>query len=135
MVTKTPFENSANVALGFEEAMRDVSVPSRYSPSIFTLEINGNPTFAFRAKWQAEAERLARDWVYSHKDQISTKGSHGTELPPVIKVRIARASERAGFETDDGRAELYDGVRIVRLIGANLRQERPDDVTDGDQME
>ncbi len=116
MVIKTPFENSPNVALGFEEAMRDVSVPSRYSPSIFTLEINGNPTFAFRAKWQAEAERLGRDWVYSHKDQISTKGLHGTELPPLIKVRIARASERAAFETDDGRAELYDGVQKIHTV-------------------
>jgi hypothetical protein len=46
MVTKTPFEHSANAALGFEEAIRNVSVPSHYSPSIFTLEINGNPTFA-----------------------------------------------------------------------------------------
>jgi hypothetical protein len=135
MVTKTPFEQSANAALGFEEAIRNVSVPSHYSPSIFTLEINGNPTFAFRAKWQAEAERLGRDWVYSHKDQISSKGSHGTELPPVIKVRIARASERTAFEADKGRVELYDGVRIVRLIETDHHQERPDDVAKGDQTE
>jgi hypothetical protein len=133
MVIKTPFEHNANVAQGFEEAMRDVSVPSHYSPSIFTLEVNGKPTFAFRAKWQAEAERLGKDWVYSHRDQISTKGSHGTELPPVIKVRIARASERAAFETDDGRAELYDGVRIVRLIESDHRQERQDDVIKSDE--
>src|ERR1700722_14976591 len=126
MVIKTPFEHNANVAQGFEEAMRDVSVPSHYSPSIFTLEVNGKPTFAFRAKWQAEAERLGKDWVYSHRDQISTKGSHGTELPPGIKVRIARASERAAFATADGRAELYGGGRIAGRGEVAARRELAD---------
>ena len=112
---KKPFEHSANVALGFEEAMRNISVPSRYSLSIFTLEINGKPVLAFRTKRHAEADRLGRDWVYSHLDQISSKGPYGTELPPLISVRIALAAERAAFEADSNDDDLYDGVKVVRL--------------------
>ena len=112
---KKPFELSTNVALGFEEAMRNISVPSRYSLSIFTLEINGKPVLAFRTKRHAEADRLGRDWVYSHLDQISSKGPYGTELPPLISVRMALAAERAAFEADSNDDELYDGVKVVRL--------------------
>lgn len=120
---KKPFEHSANVALGFEEAMRDVSVSSRYSLSLFTLEVNGKPMLSFRAKRHAEAERLARDWVYSHKDQISSKGRYGTELPVLISVRIALAAERAAFEAESDRVELYDGIRIVRLVETTEHQD------------
>ena len=112
---KKPFELSTNVALGFEEAMRNISVPSRYSLSIFTLEINGKPVLAFRTKRHAEADRLGRDWDYSHLDQISSKGPYGTELPPLISVRIALAAERAAFEADSNDDDLYDGVKVVRL--------------------
>jgi hypothetical protein len=115
---KKPFELSANVALGFEEAIRNISVPSRYSLSVFTLEINGKPKLAFQAKWHAEADRLGRDWVYSHRHQISSKGRYGTELPPIISVRMALAAERAAFEADSNDDEFYDGVKIVRLIEA-----------------
>jgi hypothetical protein len=115
---KKPFEHSANVPLGFEEAMRNISVPSRFSLSIFTLEINGRPTLTLQAKWHAEADRLGRDWVYSHLDQISSKGPYGTELPPLISVRVALAAERAAFEADSNDDELYDGVKVLRLIEA-----------------
>jgi len=112
---KNPFEQSANIALGFEEAMRNASLSSPYSLSLFTLEINGKPKLAFWAKRHAEAERLGRDWVYSHKDQIVSKGRYGTELPPLISVRMALAAERAAFEAEGKQIELYDGVKIVRL--------------------
>jgi hypothetical protein len=116
---KTPFEHSANVALGFEKAMRDVSVSTRYALSVFTLEVNGKPTLVFRTKWHIEAERIGRDWVYSHQDQILMKGPFGTKLPPLIKVRIARAAEREAFEADTDSLDIYDGVKVVRLIDGN----------------
>ncbi len=118
---KKPFEHYANVALGFEEAMRNASLSPRYSLSLFTLEINGKPKLAFRAKRHAEADRLGRDWVYSHKDQVASKGTYGTELPPLISVRIALAAERAAFEAESDGVELYDGVRMVRLVEAGER--------------
>lgn len=116
---KEPFDRSGNLALGFERAMREASLSSRYSLLLFTLEINGKPKLAFRAKRHAEAERIGRDWVYSHKDQVASKGRYGTELPPLISVRIALAVERAAFEAESDRVELYDGVRIVRLVEAD----------------
>jgi len=112
---KKPFEHSVNVALGFEEAMKSVSVPSRFSLSVFTLEINGKPKLTFRAKRHAEAERLGRDWAYSHQDQISSRGPYGTKLPPLISVRMALAAERAAFDADSNDDEYYDGVKIVRV--------------------
>jgi hypothetical protein len=112
---KTPFESATSVALAFEQAMKDVTTSSSLSPSMFTLEINGKPALVLRAKWHADAERLCRDWVYSHKQKISTKGTHGTELPPLIKVRIAHRVERAAYQAEREMAELYDGVEIVRL--------------------
>jgi hypothetical protein len=115
---KKPFELLANVALGFEEVIRNISIPSRYSLSFFTLEINGKPKLAFQAKLHAEADRLGRDWVYSHQDQISSKGRYGTELPPLIRVRMALAAERSAFEADSNDDEFHNGVKIVRLIEA-----------------
>jgi hypothetical protein len=116
---KTPFEHSANVAPGFEKAMRDVSVSAPFALSVFTLEVNGKPTLAFRTKWHIEAERVGRDWVYSHQDQILMKGPFGTTLPPLIKVRIAHPSETKAFEADTDSLDIYDGVKVVRLFGVD----------------
>ena len=124
---KTPFEHSANVALGFEKAMRDVSVSTPYGLSVFTLEVNGKPTLVFRTKWHSEAERIGRDWVYSHQDQIQMKGPFGTKLPPLIKVRIARVAEREAFEANTDNLDIYNGVKVVRLIDVNeIRNKKPE---------
>jgi hypothetical protein len=123
---KTPFEHPANVALGFEKAMRDVSVSAPYALSVFTLDVNGKPTLAFQTKWHIEAERVGRDWVYSHQDQILMKGPFGTKLPPLIKVRIARAAERKAFEADIDSSDIYNGVKVVRLLDVN-------EIRDGDR--
>ena len=124
---KTPFEHSANVALGFEKAMRDVSVSTPYGLSVFTLEVNGKPTLVFRTKWHSEAERIGRDWVYSHQDQIAMKGPFGTKLPPLIKVRIARVAEREAFEANTDNLDIYNGVKVVRLIEVNeIRNKKPE---------
>ena len=127
LFVKTSSEHSANPVLDFEEEIRNASLSSRYSLSLFTLEINGKPKLCFRSKRHAEAERIGRDWVYSHKDQISSKGRHGSELPPLISVRIALAAERAAFEAGSDSAELYDGVRIVKVIEAAERQDGSQD--------
>jgi hypothetical protein len=112
---KTPFEHSANVALGFEKAIRDVRGSAPFALSVFTLEVNGKPRLAFRTKWHIEAERIGRDWVYSHQDQIFMKGPFGTTLPPLIKVRIAHPAEWKAFEADD----IYNGVKVARLFGVD----------------
>ena len=69
-----------------------------FSRSTFTVEVNQIPTLVFQAKWATEAEDIGFGWAQDHSQQISTKGSHGTDLPAVIKVRVARPDEKAAYE-------------------------------------
>ena len=87
-----------------------------FSLSTFTVEINQIPTFVFQAKWATEAEDIGFGWAQDHAQQISTKGPHGTDLPAVIKVRVARPDEKAAYEAENGNVDVYAGVKIVYLI-------------------
>jgi hypothetical protein len=86
-----------------------------FSQSTFTVEVNQIPTLVFQAKWAAEAENIGFGWAEQHSDQISTKGPYGTDLPAVIKVRIARPDEKAKYEAEDNRSGSYEGIKIVYL--------------------
>jgi hypothetical protein len=85
-----------------------------FSFSTFTLEINSTPAIVFRAKWASSAEDIGFAWARDHSKQISSKGPRGSDLPAIVKVRIARATERTAYETADSRA-FYDGTKIVYL--------------------
>jgi hypothetical protein len=87
-----------------------------FAGSLFTLEINLIPILVFEAKWASEAEDTGRGWAERHREQIVTIGRHGSPLPPIIKVRIARAQERAAYQ-DAGQAEVetFEGVQLVYL--------------------
>src|SRR6202020_2176798 len=50
---------------------------------------------------------------------IAMKGPFGTKLPPLIKVRIARVAEREAFEANTDNLDIYNGVKVVRLIDVN----------------
>jgi hypothetical protein len=90
-----------------------------FAQSTFTVEINQTPTFVFQAKWAAEAEDIGFGWAQDHSHQISTKGPHGTDLPAVIKVRVARPPEKAAYEAEGNNSETYKGVKIVYLVDLN----------------
>jgi hypothetical protein len=87
-----------------------------FSRSTFTLEVNQIPTLVFQAKRAAEAEDIGFGWAQDHSHRISTKGSHGTDLPAVIKVRVARPDEKAAYEAESGNVDVYAGVKIVYLV-------------------
>lgn len=87
-----------------------------FSRSTFTLEVNRTPTLVFQANRAAEAEEIGFGWAQDHSHQISTKGPNGTELPTVIKVRVARLDEKAAYGAGSNAAELQAGVRIVYLV-------------------
>lgn len=70
----------------------------------------------FRAKWHSEADEVGHGWVRYHSHQLSTKGPHGTDLPLVIKVRIARQAEKASYEAEGNSAEFHESVKIVYLV-------------------
>jgi hypothetical protein len=86
-----------------------------FSLSTFTLEVNQTPTLVFQAKWAAEAEDIGFGWANDHADRLSTKGSHGSELPAVIKVRIATAVEKAAYLAAGNNSEFYKAVKLVYL--------------------
>ena len=61
--------------------------------SIFTIEINGNPTIAFEAKNMAEARGLCKEqWLL---DDLGALSSDGLALCGVgAKLAVRRATER-----------------------------------------
>ena len=87
-----------------------------FTQSTFTVEINQTPTLVFQAKRATEAEDIGFGWAQDHSQKISTKGSHGTDLPAVIKVRVARPDEKAAYEVERGDVDVYAGVKIVYLV-------------------
>jgi hypothetical protein len=87
-----------------------------YSNSTFTIEIDATPTAVLQAKWQSEADEICRGWTQYHWEQLLTKGHHGLEFPPVVKVRLARADERAAYDGEGGSVEFYEEVKIVYLV-------------------
>jgi hypothetical protein len=98
-----------------------------FSPSTFTVEINGTPTIAFQARWHAEADDTCRGWANLHWDEISSKGPRsGVALPPIIKVRLARASEKTAYNVAGNDVEFYGEVKIIKLIDAAGRQDETD---------
>lgn len=90
-----------------------------FTQSTFTVEVNQIPTLVFQAKWATEAEDIGFGWARDHSQQISTKGPHGTDLPAVIKVRVARQNEKAAYEEENGNVDVYAGVKIVYLVDLN----------------
>jgi hypothetical protein len=90
-----------------------------YSSSTFVLDLNGTPHIVFQTKWHSDAEELGRRWAEDHAQQLTAKGPHGTDLPPVTKVRIARTAEKASYEAD-ANSGFYEGVKIVHLEDRDL---------------
>jgi hypothetical protein len=97
-----------------------------FSLSTFTLDIDGKPTLVLRAKWQADADEICRAWVQAHWDEVTREGPYGAELPPAIRLRMARAAEKATYETNAHSALFFHDVSIVMLTGAKRLDEPPD---------
>ena len=97
-----------------------------FSLSTFTLDIDGKPRLVLRAKWQADADEICRAWVQSHWDELTREGPYGAELPPAIRLRMARAAEKAAYDTNAHSALLFHNVSIVMLAGAE-RLDEPQD--------
>ena len=112
-----------------------------FSPSTFTIEIDAVPTVAFQAKWQADADRVCKDWLHTHWEKISAKGPGGIEMPPIFKLRLARTAEKAAYEAEGTGFEFCGEVKIVSLnevssnapteaehsVGAESKREGTDD--------
>ena len=90
-----------------------------FTPSTFTLDIDGKPTLVLRTKWRVNAEEYCLAWVEAHKDELTTKGPYGSDLPlisrPAITLRMARAAEKAAYEASAHSAQLVHDVSVVML--------------------
>jgi hypothetical protein len=93
-----------------------------FSPSTFTVEINGTPAVAFQTKWHAEADEVGRGWAISHPDEHSNDPSGRLAMPPMIKVRLASAVEKAAYEAATNDSEFYGEVKMVKLPDLSERQ-------------
>jgi hypothetical protein len=93
----------------------ELVIKMTYSISTFAIEIDATPAAVLQAKWHSKAEEICRGWTQYHWEQLLTKGRHGREFPPVVKVRLARPDEKAAY--DQGVSlEYYEEVKIVYLI-------------------
>jgi hypothetical protein len=81
-----------------------------FSISTFIVEINGSACAAFQSKWQSEAEALGRRWADDQLRQLSADQG----WPPLIRIRIARPTERAAYQ-DAENADDYEGIAFVTL--------------------
>jgi hypothetical protein len=98
-----------------------------FSLSTFTVELNGTPTIVFRAKWHAEAEEICQGWTNSHRDAISEQYVDGVTIPPVIKLRLASALEKAAYEAASDDIEFFGELEIVRLSDVAGRPDEADE--------
>ena len=87
-----------------------------FAPSIFTVEIAHKPTIAFQAKWHAEADQICQEWLQNHWGEFAAKGPGGVDLPPILKLRLARSAERKAYEGDGSGIEFLGDVKIIKLI-------------------
>ena len=99
-----------------------------FSPSTYPLEIDGKPKLVFQTKWQGDADALCRDWVKSHWDELVSKDRYGNDLPPILKVRMARSNEKSAYDAAAESAEPFRDVKMVRLATST---EQPNEIQDG----
>jgi hypothetical protein len=92
-----------------------------YSNSTFTIEISGMAAAVFKAKWYSEADEICRAWAQRHWEQLTTKGQRGSDLPAVVRLRLARADEKAAYDQASEEAEHHDGVKVVILVDVKER--------------
>ena len=55
-----------------------------FSPSTFTLDIDGKPRLVLQTKRQAEVDEICRASVQARWGELSKEGPYVTELPPAI---------------------------------------------------
>ena len=88
---------------------------------MFIVEVSGVAAAAFQAKWHSEADRICQAWVQQHLNQLQITGQHGSELPAVVRLRLAHANEKAAYDLASGEGENYDGVKVMNLVDVNNR--------------
>ena len=92
-----------------------ISMGHDFSFSVFTVEINGTPTAALRAKWYREAEQFR----YHLREELSTLTSHGVPLCDAnanIKIRLATLTEADLYRKATKSTPPSDEFAVLYLV-------------------
>jgi hypothetical protein len=72
-----------------------------------------SPQSPFRRSGQYQ---ICSDWLDARWNELSETGPAGIDLPPIYKLRLARASEREAYEVGGTGFEFCGAVKVVNLI-------------------
>jgi hypothetical protein len=89
----------------------------RLSISTFTIEVDGRPTIAFKARKYAEAEAICEDEALRARLRLLKSG----QVPicsdnATIVVRLAHPDEAALYSRTAGASPSTDDVMLVYLV-------------------
>jgi hypothetical protein len=97
----------------------------RLSISTFTIEVDGRPTLAFKARKYAEAEAICEDeglrtrLSLLNSGQIPVCGDHAT-----LVVRLAHPDEAVLYRQAAGASSSSDDVTLVYLVALDGAEDR-----------
>ena len=97
----------------------------RLSISTFTIEVDGRPTIAFKAKKYAEAEAICEDEGLRARLRLLTSG----QIPvcggdSTLVVRLAHPDEVALYAQTAGASPPTDDVMLVYLVALDEPEDR-----------
>jgi hypothetical protein len=97
----------------------------RLSLSIFTIEVDGKPTLAFKAKRYSEAEAICGDEGLRAKLSLMKSG----DVPicgdnALLNVRLARPDEAAFYRQPAGVSQSADDLMRVYLVEVDGKEDQ-----------
>ena len=87
-----------------------------FSLSVFTVEINGRPTVALRAKRHQEAERFCEQERLRAESTLTSDGVPLFDANADLKVRLANPAEADLYRRATPSTRPSDELNIVYLV-------------------
>jgi hypothetical protein len=85
--------------------------------SIFTIEIDGNPTLAFEAKNMTEAQGLCKEqWLFDDLGALSSGGSAVCGVGAKLAVRRATERESQVYREAERSVPASDDLVLAYLV-------------------
>jgi hypothetical protein len=105
----------------------EVQMNSRFSLSVFTIEINGKPTLAVQAKRHREVEVFCeQDWLRADLLALTSNGRPLYDAGASLKVRLARSEEVAVYRQATEAITSSDDFNVVYLVDVDDPTTQPD---------
>ena len=102
---------------------------SRFSLSVFTIEIDGKPTLAVQAKRHHEVEAFCeQDWLRADLTALTSIGRPLYDPGATMHVRLARSEELAIYRQATQATKSSDDMNVVYLVDVDDRAPQPEGV-------